>query len=54
MEKPQRKRSQNQSHMPEDSIFYEKVVPALFIGLGILTAVLILVAAGIAVGIIPY
>lgn len=41
------------SRMP-DSALYEKVVPALLIGLGVLTAVLILVALGIAFGIIPY
>jgi hypothetical protein len=44
---------QNQSRMP-DSNLYEKVIPAVLIGLGVLTAVLILVALGIAFGIIPY
>lgn len=41
------------SHMPETNL-YERVIPALLIGLGVLTAVLILVALGIAFGIIPY
>ena len=43
----------SQSRMP-NSNFYEKVVPAALIGLGVLTAVLIIVALGIAFGIIPY
>ena len=41
------------SHMPETNL-YEKIVPVLLIGLGVLTAVLILVGLGIAFGIIPY
>jgi hypothetical protein len=39
--------------MPETNL-YEKVIPALLIGLGVLTAVLILVALGIAFNLIPY
>lgn len=48
-----RRDNRPQSRMP-DSKFYEKVVPAALIGLGVLTAVLILVGLGIALGIIPY
>lgn len=40
--------------MPDDSVFYEKVVPILLIGLGVVMLLVILVAAGIATGIIPY
>lgn len=45
--------NRTQSRMP-DSNFYEKIVPVALIGLGVLTAVLILVGLGIAFGIIPY
>jgi hypothetical protein len=48
-----RRDNRSQSRMP-DSNFYEKIVPAALIGLGVLTAVLILVGLGIAFGIIPY
>jgi hypothetical protein len=41
------------SHMPDTNL-YEKVIPVVLIGLGVLTAVLILVGLGIAFGIIPY
>ena len=40
--------------MPDDSLFYQKFVPVLLAGLAIFALVIILVAAGIAVGIIPY
>jgi hypothetical protein len=51
--KKARRIDQSQSRMP-DSNLYEKVIPGVLIGLGVLTAVLILVALGIAFGIIPY
>ncbi len=55
MSKTKKRRSARpSSRMPEDSVFYEKVIPVLLIGLGIVTAILILVAAGILLGIIPY
>ena len=41
------------SHMPDTNL-YEKIIPVVLIGLGVLTAVLILVGLGIAFGIIPY
>ncbi|MCB9422422.1 MAG: hypothetical protein H6667_21645 [Ardenticatenaceae bacterium] len=41
------------SHMPQTPV-YDKIIPALLIGLGVLTAVLILAGLGIAFGIIPY
>ena len=42
------------SHMPENSLFYEKVVPILLVVMGILTTVLILFAAGVLLGIIRF
>lgn len=42
------------SHMPEKSLLYEKVVPALLIGMGIVMVVLILFAAGVLLGFISF
>lgn len=39
------------NRMPSDSLFYEKIVPALLIALGTLMVLLILVAIGILLGI---
>jgi hypothetical protein len=35
-------------------VFYSKIAPALLIGLGVLTLVLILVAVGIVLRIVPF
>jgi hypothetical protein len=40
------------SHMPENSILFEKIVPVLLVVLGVITAGLIVFAAGVLVGII--
>jgi len=42
------------SRMPSNSPFYEKVVPALLIGMAIIMGALILFAAGILLGIISF
>lgn len=42
------------NRMPEGSLFYERVVPALLVLLGIVTVVLILFAAGVLLGIVPF
>ena len=42
------------SHMPENSVFFEKIVPILLVGMGILMAILILFAAGVLLGIIHF
>lgn len=42
------------NRMPGDSTFYEKVVPALLIGLGALTVILILIALGVLLGIVKF
>jgi hypothetical protein len=39
------------SHMPKDSILFERIVPALLIILGIIMFALILFAAGVLLGI---
>jgi hypothetical protein len=41
-------------HMPKDSYFFEKIIPALLILLGIVMAILILFAAGVLLGIIHF
>jgi uncharacterized membrane protein len=40
------------SRMPENSILFEKIVPVLLVVLGVITAGLIVFAAGVLVGII--
>jgi hypothetical protein len=42
------------SHMPQHSIFFEKVVPILLIGMGVVTAALVLFAAGVLLGIVKF
>jgi len=45
---------QKKSHMPQHSMFFEKIVPILLVGMGIITAALILFAAGVLLGIIHF
>jgi hypothetical protein len=40
--------------VPEDSVFYNRVVPILLAGMAVLTIVLILVAAGVLLGFVPF
>lgn len=42
------------SRIPEGSMFYERLLPWILIGLGVITLLLILVAAGVLLGIVPY
>jgi len=49
---PDNLHTNQKSHMPQNSVIFEKVVPALLILMGILTVVLILFAAGVLLGII--
>jgi len=51
---PARKVPQGKSHMPKNSVFYEKVIPFLLGGMAVLMAVIILLAVGILVGLVPY
>jgi hypothetical protein len=41
-------------HMPEHSFFYERVVPALLVALGLIAAGLVLFAAGVLLGIVKF
>ncbi len=49
-----RPRQAGASRMPEGSVFYERVVPALLVVLGVVMLVLILVAAGVLLGLISF
>lgn len=46
--------AKGESRISGKSVLFGKVVPTILIGFGILTASLILVAVGIALGVIPY
>lgn len=49
-----RKALRQKSHMPENSIFFEKIVPVLLIVMGIIMAILILFAAAVLLGMIHF
>lgn len=51
---PDKSQPSKKSHMPENSLMFEKVVPVLLILMGILTLALILFAAGVLLGIIHF
>jgi hypothetical protein len=42
------------SHMPQQSMFFEKIVPLLLIVMGIIMAGLVLFAAGVLLGIVRF
>ncbi|MFQ5613096.1 MAG: hypothetical protein ACE5H9_13285 [Anaerolineae bacterium] len=50
-EKP---RPEHPEAIPTDSVFFNKVVPALLVILAVLTGAAIIIAAGILTGIIPW
>lgn len=52
MSNPNRKTGK--SHIPKDSLFFEKIVPALLIVMGLFMAGLILFAAGVLLGIVHF
>lgn len=47
-------RSRGKSHMPKNSILFEKVIPASLIVMGIITLGLILFAAGVLLGFVKF
>lgn len=49
-----RRTERNLAHIPSNSVFYEKIVPILLVGLGLIMLALIVVAAGILLGFISY
>jgi hypothetical protein len=44
----------SKSHMPKDSLFFEKIVPISLVTMGVITVGLILFAAGVILGIIQF
>jgi len=44
----------SKSHMPKDSVFFEKIVPISLITMGIITFGLILFAAGVILGFVQF
>jgi hypothetical protein len=42
------------SHMPQRSVFFEKIVPILLVALGMIMAGLVLFAAGVIFGIVRF
>jgi len=51
---PKRTPVNSKSHMPENSVLFEKIVPAALISMGVLTVILILFAAGVLLGIVQF
>jgi len=47
-------RTIKKSHMPKDSVFFEKIVPISLITMGIVTLGLMLFAAGVILGIVHF
>lgn len=47
-------REQPINRMPQGSLFYERIVPMLLIGMGVLMLAMILFAAGVLLGLIPF
>ena len=47
-------RTKSKSHIPTNSIFFEKIVPVALIIMGIVTFGLILFAAGVLLGIVHF
>ena len=46
--------SRDKSHMPANSIFYDKVIPILLIGMAVIMVVCIVIAAGVVLGFVPF
>ena len=47
-------KANGKSHIPKDSILFEKIIPLLLILLGVITVALILFAAGVLLGIVHF
>ena len=47
-------RANRPSHMPQNSVLYEKIIPVVLIVLGVITAGLMLFAAGVVLGIVHF
>ncbi len=52
MQNPNQPHSNDKSHMPANSMLFEKIIPVALVFLGILTVALILFAAFVLLGVI--
>ena len=52
--KPPQDSHQHTRRIPEQSLFYDRIVPLILIALGIIMGVLIIIAAGVLLGFIHY
>ena len=50
----ERVRKDSKLYMPQESYFFDKVIPAALIALGIVTAALILFAVGVLLGFVQF
>jgi hypothetical protein len=46
--------SKSKSHIPKDSLFFEKIVPVSLFAMGVITLGLILFAAGVILGLVRF
>jgi cation transporter-like permease len=44
----------SKSHMPENSVLFEKIIPIALIALGVITVALMLFATGVVFGIVRF
>ena len=51
---PDHNRKNIGTHIPRDSLFFEKIVPSLLILMGMITLCLILFAVGVVIGIVRF
>jgi hypothetical protein len=51
---PAPNRGVSKSHIPPDSMFFEKIIPALLVLLGLIAIILILFAVGVLIGIVHF
>ena len=47
-------KANNKSHIPQNSVFFEKIVPIALISMGIITVGLMVFAAGVLLGIVHF
>ena len=47
-------KANRKSHIPQNSIFFEKIVPIVLISMGVITLGLMIFAAGVLLGIVHF
>lgn len=50
----QEERKQSPARIEADSIFFNRIVPALLVAMGVVMALLIILALGVLLGIVPF